>query len=712
MKKLNILPISTLLSALLLVFSGCSDDFEASRQPDGFATRPYYLYANFGINSYWNASGGETTFSVTSCDVVKGTSYLTPWAFEGISSWFTLSPLSGKGSENDEEVKLTFSENTLANDRSAIFLLSSKAPEYPYSQAISFTQNGAEPYAEFEENSDSYYIPGKASSVMIRIKSNADWIVSCPESWVSLPVWEGSGSAILSFAIEENPYQWERSAKITLYCRGVSKYLYFVQLPPELTLDESSTLEFDCAASGKYVSINSEAAWSVSAPSWIEVEPGESEAGEHRVLISVSDNSSTQTREGVVSFKIGSYTASALKVVQKGYSLSLSPENLVFSASAEEREVALTSNTDWQILSMPEWLSLKTGSESGSKDATLTFAAQENPDSEIRTGTVEFFLPHVNYKQNYSVRQNGKYAKLDRSTLDFSHEASSQFVEVISNGAWSVSTDDSWISILSPAEGVGNGTIQIGVSENNGEKRTGSVQLKIGSTLMEKITIVQEDKYLRLPETSWNVSAKGGTLDVSVFSNSAITHTVTKGEEWCSIASVSVASDAEVTVHVKAEPNHTSEARMAEIQFSLSNGKVVVFTIEQKAPMLSLDRQSVAFFGKGGVSQPILITSDFDYKTECSDDWFRVEWTGDNLFTVVADENTEKNIRRGTITFTMKDLISGELSIELPVSQAYSGYTIEHGDFEPDSNWGEASSEEKVTIHIGGFSEDEEWNQQ
>lgn len=89
-------------------------------------------------------------------------------------------------------------------------------------------------------------------------------------------------------------------------------------------------------------------------------------------------------------------------------------------------------------------------------------------------------------------------AILQRShdALEFSYLNSTEELLVLSNGNWSVSSEDSWVVDISPSQGNGDGkneqVVKIRVSNNDGDARTGSINLSNGDKNLI-IKISQED---------------------------------------------------------------------------------------------------------------------------------------------------------------------------------------------------------------------------
>lgn len=148
-------------------------------------------------------------------------------------------------------------------------------------------------------------------------------------------------------------------------------------------------------------------------------------------------------------------------------------------------------------------------------------------------------------------------------SLNFSTAASSQNVSVTSNIAWSVTDDQSWISV-SPASGSNNGTVAVSVTANGGAARSGNVTIS-GSGITRVVTISQSGTTasLSVSPTSISYGSGAGSQNVAVTSNTS--WSVSDNQSWISASPTSGTNNGTVAVSVTA---NTGAARNGTVTFT------------------------------------------------------------------------------------------------------------------------------------------------
>jgi hypothetical protein len=170
-------------------------------------------------------------------------------------------------------------------------------------------------------------------------------------------------------------------------------------------------------------------------------------------------------------------------------SIEASPDTVVAVSNAGTVNYEISSLGSWTATSNQTWCSL--GSSSGvagyynSARSTLTSNLSYTPryatltyQSGTRTVTVV-------------VKQNGITPALAITPNDLTYSAvgESQNVSISSDSSWVATTTFPWISI-SPANGVGNGSVMISANPNGPVARTGNVTLSRGS-IKRNVSIFQ-----------------------------------------------------------------------------------------------------------------------------------------------------------------------------------------------------------------------------
>ena len=164
-------------------------------------------------------------------------------------------------------------------------------------------------------------------------------------------------------------------------------------------------------------------------------------------------------------------------------------------ASTQER-ISFTANRAWTATANAEWLTVSPASGEG--DGTLTrlmVSVQTNYALEARTATVNITSGELS--RNVTVTQAGATPALylGSTFIQLEKEEYTHTIEVTSTTAWTAEAvwageSANWISI-SPASGVGNGTITVSVNRNvNTSRRLAFVSVTAG-TINKRDTIFQ-----------------------------------------------------------------------------------------------------------------------------------------------------------------------------------------------------------------------------
>lgn len=244
------------------------------------------------------------------------------------------------------------------------------------------------------------------------------------------------------------------------------------------TLSVSQTdIEFPAEGSTKMFSINSNDSWMVSGGSdWMTFTPSSGE-GAGSISVDVKMNQSTLDRTGslvVSGSKSGERITITIRQGSKG--LAIDKDKISVGSEKTTEHLKISTSQSWKVSSTVDWISFNANSGSGSFDLSVEVA--ENPEGTDRKGYV--LITGDNFSPiTIEVTQDGAGYRLrtDVAKLTFGSAAASKDVVITSNDSWTVSTNDSWISV-SPDRGAGNGTVRVSVSKNAEADRTGSITIK------------------------------------------------------------------------------------------------------------------------------------------------------------------------------------------------------------------------------------------
>lgn len=166
----------------------------------------------------------------------------------------------------------------------------------------------------------------------------------------------------------------------------------------------TSSITFDAAASQQTVNVTANCDWKVScSASWLTINPMSGNANA-TLTLSAQENTTPTQREATVTVTGGGFTRT-ISVTQKGadLKLSVSPMTLTFEYKAEEKTIAITSNSSWTVTSDQDWCTVS--KSSGSNNENITVKVTQNNSADKRTANVK--ITAGGKTETVTVTQNG-----------------------------------------------------------------------------------------------------------------------------------------------------------------------------------------------------------------------------------------------------------------------------------------------------------------
>lgn len=670
------------LSVLLLV--GCSDKYseELGLKP---TLTPRYISVSPTSLSFSANSSISQAVSIETTE--------TPWRIDNGIDWASISSTSGSTSSN---INVSVAENTNGSEaRTGVFYVKADVSDWAFETGVSVSQAAATPYINLSQTSVTF--DGKANSATISVTANCTYGIQSSAEWLTAAI-DGNTITLTATANETSQY---RNASIIVTCTTNSSVYTTVTITQAPAAINASTdaLQFENTAGEVTINVASEASWTASTSySWISVSPQSGTAGTSSLTISVSPNTSVEERTGYVVLSVGSEQRIQIPVKQRGIYIETDKLQCEFGASAETQTLQVISNTSWQISNLPSWITVD--KTSGSGNAEIKVTAEENPNTTERSGEFLVSQSGLSAQAVVKVSQKGKTFDVATTTLNFNDKQETQSVTVTTDGTWRAYTSADWITI-SPESATGSATLNITVAENENEgERSGSVIIMMGDA-SATIAVVQKGKYFTIANSILDFTSKGGSLGISLTTNTSWTARVDNDASWLSVSPSSGNTDAEVTITSVDNPSVNN--RSVNVYFD-ALGRNVNLLVTQKARYLTIDTNELLFYSKGGTSTPVTISTDGAYSISTTDSWMTISQTG-NTFTVTATENSTTDARIGHITIALTDLKEGTYSVTLTVTQLNYGGTFLRKDYGEDENYDNTGSS-AGTIVITGYGSD------
>lgn len=669
--------------ALAALTVGCTD----SGLPEQFkpSLESHFLeVANTEFSFGSSASSKQTSISSTQ-----------NWEFNGFDSWVKLTPSSGNGSAS---VDVSVLENMSGDEsRLSIFKLTSSDAGWEFSKTINVAQSAAVPYINLSDVNVT--LSGAAQTRRVDVAANTKWTASCDSDW--LTVTKATDQTYVDLTLSENLTNKSRTAVVTL--KGSTTVVINVTQNIAKITSETKELSFAQSGGAYSIEITSETAWTASTTSdWSDITPTSGAAGKTTVVVSAVSNPTMSTRSAAVDLIVGGASVVSIPISQEAIVLS-APQDVSFRALGETKDIEVTSNISWIVLSHPNWISFD--KMTGKGNLTLKATATDNANSTSRSGSVVIGVDGLSFKATVSVSQDAKSLSLGASVLQFSDKASTKNFAVITNGKWKASSLDSWMR-LSPNSGTGDGEVGVSVTENIGtSERTGKVDVVVNK-LLSSVSIIQEGKYCVVDASQQVFSSKGGTLTVKCSTNDKWTARMINASSWVTLSQTS--GEADAIIKLSAADNPSVNSRVDTLLITPEYSQAVKVIVRQAPRYLTVDANGLEFFSKGGTASPVIISTDGTYNVTSSSSWLTSSLNGDAL-TVSAARNTEEKIRYGEIAIKLTDLKEGEMSLTINVIQYATDGIFGREDFGDDTAWDDRYNS-TFNINFGGYGSDGSWD--
>ncbi|NTW23991.1 MAG: T9SS type A sorting domain-containing protein, partial [Lentimicrobium sp.] len=335
------------------------------------------------------------------------------------------------------------------------------------------------------------------------------------------------------------------------------------------------------AAGNTTFDVTSNSAWSASSDAaWCTVTP--SGSGNGIITASYTQNTSTSSRVASVSVTVAGLTPIAVTVTQAGTSpvLSVTPANQNVGATAGSTGYSVTSNSAWTVISNASWCTV---TPSGSGNGIITSAFSQNISTADRiaeiTVSVSGLTPVL-----VTLTQAGTLSALTvtPANQNVPAVAGNTTFSVISNSAWTASSDATWCTVT--PSGNGNGTFTAVFTENvMAYTRIANVTVTITGISPVVVTVTQQAPVavLVVNPDEQTVAYQAGSVAFDVISN--VNWTSGSDADWCQ-STPSGSGNGLLTVLF--HQNDGIEIRTAIIQVNSSViGPVAVQVIQMPFPV-------------------------------------------------------------------------------------------------------------------------------
>ena len=304
-------------------------------------------------------------------------------------------------------------------------------------------------------NSAAWTAAGGSGSVNLNTGSGCAWTVVNTNSWITIAVTNGSSAATIGYSVSANPGLNTRTGVVVIAGQNFTVTQQGIVCAYALSPTGATN---SSAASTNSLSVitTNPCPWSVNNTNpWITLIAGTNGTGNGIVTYALTENFSINPRTGTVSIASEIFTIKQSGVV---CTYALSPAGRSHLSAATTNTVSLiTSNPcPWSVSNTNSWITILSASNS-TGSGILTYALSENLSLNERVGA--FFLGGA----MFTVTQQAVICSYALTPVGRSHTSVSATGTIAVSASapcpWAVGNTNSWITIQSGSNGLGNGTV-------------------------------------------------------------------------------------------------------------------------------------------------------------------------------------------------------------------------------------------------------------
>ncbi|MBQ2362450.1 MAG: BACON domain-containing protein [Bacteroidaceae bacterium] len=536
------------------------------------------------------------------------------------------------------------------------------------------------------------------------------WQFSGQASWLTINPQKGTENAKVTISATENMSGENLRTSIFLFSSAVPDYNHKSRVSvlqrasdPYLQLSESS-LTLAAVGDTKVINVNKNISYTISkssSASWLSITASEDYT---KLTITAAPNPTAYTRSA--SITLSGLRTQVINLTQEAAGMTSNIDGrLDVGVKGGNYAMQIVSDAAWTASTNGSWYTVSP-SEGKAGTTQVILSVSPNNTTSTRRGQVDFKIGSKGIL-NINFSQEELYCRVNSSRFSIGAVGGSDTIKVYSNTEWTVISKPSWIA-TDVESGTGDGQIEVSVLEHIGsETRTGVIEVGVEgvTSLVHSIHVTQSQHYLKLSPASFaSLPSTGGTHRVVVASDDK--WKASKEETWLTLSADEGVGDMDV---VMTATNHPSiKERSAKVIFTPTYAAPIEFDIKQSGRYLSVDATRVLFYWRGGISQPVAITTDGTFLVTTQSEWLKIEQNG-HSFTLTAEKYDAKEPRSAIVTVSLTDLADNEMyNINIPVVQR-GNVPIDIITFPQDQYW-DVGGNTHTSVSIIGYAIDELWD--
>lgn len=583
-------------------------------------------------SSIFTGMNGESKDIAVTSNVLWSVSCNQPWVF-----------LSANTGSRNGSVTVTMLTNDTGVDRSAVVTFTGATA----TATVNITQRGIDPVLEIDPV--SWNVVSSGGTQEIKVTGNIPWRIVA-DSWIVPSVTEGTGNATVKLTVGANPQAVTRTGSV-LFISDFIRTVSVTQAAGSRTLILTpSTWTAPKEAGAKAITVTSNVSWTASSnQAWLALDQT-SGAGNSVVALTTLANPLNVTRSATVTF-VGDGIASPKTVVVTqaagDVALTLTPETAEMFQDGGTLAVGLDCNTTWSISSNQAWLFVDKASGSGASSLTLTIA--QNNTGIVRTAILTVTAKTVTKTVTVTQQPFLQVLTVNPETWTVYREGGSTVVSVTNNTRWTVSSDQSWLT-LNKASGTGDGSVTLSATPNaTGQTRMAMVVFTGVGGMTKTLTVTQMPitPYLSVYPERW-IPGNNVEAQLAVVTCNA-PWIISADQPWITFTARSGSGNGASYMIVMSNP--TGVPRTANVTVDMGGVKKTI-VVSQGAMLVSPMSWAAP---KGGGTWPVSVVTGLAWTVVPNVPWLTVapaSGIGSATVTLTAAGNGTMSSRKGTVTFT------------------------------------------------------------
>lgn len=312
----------------------------------------------------------------------------------------------------------------------------------------------------------------------------------------------------------------------------------------QVTIDPP-TRSFTKDGGGGSILTSGTGSWTATTTSpWLTITPRTTGTAGTSCIYVVGANLSADTRQGIIDVSGKSHT-----ITQTGYPVTLTPTSATVNLSGGARTIALSTSAgvSWTASTSASWITIGTPSGIGSGTVSYTVGAYSGVTT--RTGSI------LIGSQTFSVSQTGTDVNIAPYSVQKAYSSDIVMVQVsaLTATTWSVTSNDSWISVVDAGNRFGDSTVTLGIGTNPSFlERSGTVT--IGSATFTLRQSGTPNPIIDILPRTATVDPTGAYGNIAVIATPDAPWTSESLTSWITASSTSGAGNGNISYVASANP--------------------------------------------------------------------------------------------------------------------------------------------------------------